>query len=90
MANTTDLVNLISSQIEPAIERSESHNEIVAVNVTLCSDISTVAEIAKSYADNVDYTNEGDGSWDMWGWSNEMEAAGKCEMQWRIRVTLAS
>jgi hypothetical protein len=88
MTNSADLANLMGSEIKAAIQLSVLNNETVNVTVTLCRDISTVAVFASDYADYVDYAKENDGSYDMWGWSEEMEKAGKGDMEWRIRVTL--
>lgn len=87
MTNSADLANVMGSEIKAAIEQSIAQNEIV--RVTLTSDISTVAAFAGDHSDNVDYVRENDGSYDMWGWSDEMEAAGNGDMEWRINVTLA-
>ena len=90
MANSADiyaaLISLCKSQLESAIARSESHNEIVHVTLD-CDDISTVASVASDYADNTDYVRENDGAFDVWGWSDEMAEG---DMQWRLRVTLSA
>lgn len=89
MTNSADLANVMGSEIKAAIEQSIAQNEIVRVTLTMVSDISTVAAFAGDHSDNVDYVRENDGSYDMWGWSDEMEVAGNGGMEWRINVTLA-
>jgi hypothetical protein len=87
---TAQIAAMVSASLVKAIARSESNNETVDVTMEYLSDISTVAAYAADHADNVDYANEGDGTYDVWGWSDEMEEAGKGDMQWRLRVTLAA
>jgi hypothetical protein len=89
MTNSTELANFMGSEIKTAIEQSIAQNEIVRVTLSVVSDISTVAAFAGDHSDNVDYVRENDGSFDVWGWSNEMESAGRGEMEWRLNVTLA-
>lgn len=90
MTTAADLARVMGSEIEAAIEQSIAQNEIVHVTLSTTSDISTVAAYAGDHADNVDYVRENDGSYDMYGWSDEMEAAGKGEMEWRLKVTIAA
>ena len=87
MTNTNDIASVLSTDLTAAIEQSVRQNETVRVATTL--DISTVAAFAGDHADNVDYVRENDGSYDMWGWSDEMESAGNGEMLWRLNVTVA-
>lgn len=87
MSNSNDIASVLSTDLTAAIEQSVSQNETVRVSTSM--DIGTVAAFAGDHADNVDCVREVDGSYDMWGWSDEMEAAGNGEMLWRIKVTLA-
>ena len=75
--------------LEQAIARSRSHNEIVSVTLDYTDDITTVTVDAGKFADNVDCVRENDGTYDIWGWSDEMEAAGSSDMEWRLKVSLA-
>ena len=91
MANTNDLTNAVRSafaaQIKASIERSQSHDEIVHVTIPH-TDISNVFDFAQDFAEQVDYVRENDGSYDMWGFTNESEENSTGEMEWRINVTL--
>lgn len=74
--------------LEQAIRQSESQNEIVHVTLDYTDDITTVTVDAQQFADNVDCVRENDGTFDLWGWSDDMTSEN--EMQWRLKVTLAS
>ena len=73
----------IASQIEAAISRSISHNESVSIEIE-ASDISAVvAEIDSDY--ETDYAKENDGTYDVWGWTEETPDN---EQDWRLKITL--
>ena len=75
--------------LEQAIELSRGTNQIVHVTLDYTDDISTVEVDAQAFADNTDCVRENDGTWDLWGWSDEMAAAESTDMEWRLKVTLA-
>ena len=72
--------------LDQAIELSRNTNQIVAVTLDYTDDITTVTVDAGSHADNVDCVRETDGTFDVWGWSDEMTSEN--EMEWRLKVTL--
>ena len=91
MANTHELYEASVAGFRPALEsairQSESQNEIVHVTLK-CRSIGEVETLAAEYADHTDCVRENDGSWDLWGWSQEMEDAGSSDMLWRLKVSL--
>jgi hypothetical protein len=77
----------MTSQLANAIAHSQSHNEIVHVEIA-ASDISEVlAELNAIYDGEIDSSTENDGSEGIWGWTEEMAEG---QMDWRISVTLAA
>jgi hypothetical protein len=77
----------MKSQLENAIARSQSHNEIVNVEI-VASDISEViAELNAIYDGEIDSSTENDGSEGIWGWTEDMAEG---QMDWRINVTLVA
>jgi hypothetical protein len=91
MTNTQDLRNAIraahGSEIIRAIEQSKEKNEIVRVDVASCDCVATLAHIARDYSDHVECEKESDGTYDMWGWSQEMQDSGaENDMEWRAKI----
>ena len=72
--------------VEEAIERSQSHDEIVQCEFAGdSSDLMVV--IDGLYDGNIDDRTENDGTIDVWGWTDAMEAT--AETEWRLSVTLS-
>lgn len=77
----------IQTTLKNAIARSRSHNEIVSVEIE-GADISTVrAELNAIYDGEIDDSQENDGSYSVWGYTDDMADG---EMDWRINVTLTA
>lgn len=70
-----------ASTIKEAIERSISHTEVVAVEVT-AQDIAEALSEVNVHAEDYDHAQENDGSYDVWGTSEEGD-------DFRIRIRLA-
>lgn len=76
---------MMKSQLENAIAKSRSQNEIVHVEIA-ASDISEViAALNSLYDGEIDSSTENDGSEGIWGWTDDMAEG---QMDWRINVTL--
>lgn len=77
----------IQSTLTAAIARSRSHNEIVSIEIE-GADIATVrAELNAIYDGEIDDSQENDGSYGIWGYTDDMAES---EMDWRLNVTLAA
>lgn len=76
-----------STDAAAAIERSESHDEIVTIMVNSVSEQRSVRDalIAASDADNEDWTDNGLAC-EVWGWDDNMRDD---EMRWRVHVQVA-
>jgi hypothetical protein len=76
----------IRTELQAAIDRSISHNEIAYVEIEAADIAEALAELASIYDGEIDDARENDGSYGVWGWQEGMAAG---EMEWRINVTLA-
>lgn len=72
------------TDLQSAIDRSISHNEIASVRLE-ARDISEVlAELGSLYDGEIDSARENDGSYDVWGYPEGTEN----ETDWRLNVQL--
>ena len=74
----------MNATLREAIDRSSSHNEIVAVEFAGDSS-DLIAALNALYDGEIDDARENDGTIDVWGYSAH---APEGEMDWRLRVTL--
>lgn len=92
LALTLTLMGDLIMTLTEARERSESHNEIVAVDyesrhANRDADAAMIQGHLQAFYDGeIDSTWENDGTLDIWGYQEETEGQG--DMDWRLRVTL--
>lgn len=72
---------MTTGSIKDAILRSISHTEIAHCHPTLTTIEAAMSDVGE-HCDDCDYTQENDGSWDVWGKRDESE--------FRIRIHLAA
>jgi hypothetical protein len=73
------------NDLQNAIDRSSSHNEIVRIEWSGGDEATLVSELGAIYDGEIDSTRENDGSIDVWGYRRD---AGDGEMDWRLNVRL--
>lgn len=76
-----------TTALTEAIARSRSHNEIVRVEVEAANISEVLAELATIYDGEIDDSQENDGTYGVWGWTEDMAEG---EMDWRLNVTLTT
>lgn len=78
----------IESQVKDAIARSISHSESVSLEIE-ATDISEVMTAIDCVTENTDtdYATENDGSYDVWGWTEE---TAENDQDWRLNVTIVA
>lgn len=74
-----------TTSLKAAIARSRSHNESVTVEVGPTKIADVMTELDSIYEGDTDYARENDGSYDVWGWTDETAEG---EMDWRLNVAV--
>ena len=74
------------TELQSAISRSISHNEIVHCEWDGGDAAALVTELSAIYEGDVDSVRENDGTIDVWGCPDD----GVGDMDWRLRVTLTA
>lgn len=64
-----------------AIDRSQSHDEVVTVTATNFAE--ALAELGRLWDGDIDHVRENDGALDVWGWTAETAEG---EQDWRLRI----
>jgi hypothetical protein len=75
-------IRRIDMTIHEAVQESVTNNCITSAEYA--GDISNCVAELSAEADEIDYARENDGTFDLWGWNDDMQEG---EMLWRIRVT---
>jgi hypothetical protein len=75
----------LKADLENAIKESRQFNRIVAVEVSGVDIADVVAEIHAIIDGECDYSQENDGQYDVYGWSDETR---EWEHDWRLSVRI--
>jgi hypothetical protein len=78
-------MSTIKSELQLAIDRSRSHDEVVRIEIEATDIADVLATLVAMYDGEIDSVTENDGSEDVWGWTDET-AEGK--QDWRLNITI--
>lgn len=77
----------MQAKIKAAIEASQHHDLSVDIELPATDISDAMAEIGAAWDGDTDYTQENDGTYDVWGWNDETP---ENEQEWRLKVTLTA